>query len=222
MRHIVSLSGGKDSTAMLLRMIELGMPIDEIRFFDGGWEFPQMYEHIEQLKELCYPFEIKVVKPKASLMEIFEKLRYFPQVNEKWCTREKINAISKGLKRTDLLYLGYAYSEHNRILKRRSFRCKEVYPLVEWGWTEKDCLKYCYQKGLHWNGLYEIFDRVSCWCCPFQPKRSLYKLWKYFPELWEKLKEMQRIAKNTFKPNVSVFDLEEEFKLKEKQYELFE
>jgi tRNA(Ile)-lysidine synthase TilS/MesJ len=31
-RHIVSFSGGKDSTAMLLMMIEKGMPIDEIIF----------------------------------------------------------------------------------------------------------------------------------------------------------------------------------------------
>ena len=32
--HVVSLSGGKDSTAMLLRMIEEGMPVDIILFCD--------------------------------------------------------------------------------------------------------------------------------------------------------------------------------------------
>ena len=30
MKHIVSFSGGKDSTAMLLRMLEENMPIDKI------------------------------------------------------------------------------------------------------------------------------------------------------------------------------------------------
>ena len=40
--HVVSFSGGKDSTAMLLRMLELGMPVDEIIFCDTTVEFPQM------------------------------------------------------------------------------------------------------------------------------------------------------------------------------------
>lgn len=33
-RHVVSYSGGKDSTAMLIRMIEEDMRIDEIVMFD--------------------------------------------------------------------------------------------------------------------------------------------------------------------------------------------
>ena len=32
--YIVSFSGGKDSTAMLLHLLELGEPIDEILFCD--------------------------------------------------------------------------------------------------------------------------------------------------------------------------------------------
>lgn len=51
MKHIVSFSGGKDSTAMLLMMIEKGMPIDDIIFCDTGAEFPAMYEHIKQVEK---------------------------------------------------------------------------------------------------------------------------------------------------------------------------
>ena len=40
--HVVSFSGGKDSTAMLLRMLELGMRVDEILYCDTYMEFPQM------------------------------------------------------------------------------------------------------------------------------------------------------------------------------------
>ncbi len=36
--HAVSLSGGKDSTAMLLMMPERGMQIDDILFCDTGSE----------------------------------------------------------------------------------------------------------------------------------------------------------------------------------------
>ena len=47
--HIVSLSGGKDSTAMLLRMLEEKMPVDIILFCDTGLEFDAMYKHIDKL-----------------------------------------------------------------------------------------------------------------------------------------------------------------------------
>lgn len=50
-KHIVQFSGGKDSTAMLLMMIDKGMPIDEIIFCDTGMEFPQIYANIRKVEE---------------------------------------------------------------------------------------------------------------------------------------------------------------------------
>jgi len=47
MKHVVSWSGGKDSTAMLLSMIKRGMPIDQIVQMDTGKEFPAMLLQIE-------------------------------------------------------------------------------------------------------------------------------------------------------------------------------
>lgn len=47
MKHVVQFSGGKDSTAMLLMMLERGMQVDEIIMCDTGMEFPGMYQHIE-------------------------------------------------------------------------------------------------------------------------------------------------------------------------------
>ena len=41
--NIVQFSGGKDSTAMLLMMLDKGVQIDEVIFCDTGKEFPQMY-----------------------------------------------------------------------------------------------------------------------------------------------------------------------------------
>ena len=45
--YAVSLSGGKDSTAMLLLMIERGLPINTVLWADTGMEFPEMYDHTE-------------------------------------------------------------------------------------------------------------------------------------------------------------------------------
>ena len=48
--YAASLSGGKDSTAMVLRLVEEGWPLDFVMFCDTGLEFPQMYEHVERLE----------------------------------------------------------------------------------------------------------------------------------------------------------------------------
>lgn len=65
MKHIVSFSGGKDSTAMLLRMLEENMQVDEIIYCDTYKEFPQMYKHIEKIKKYIkekYNKEITTLK----------------------------------------------------------------------------------------------------------------------------------------------------------------
>lgn len=49
---IVNFSGGKDSTAMLLHMLELGEHIDEVIYCDTYKEFPQMYNHIDNIKTI--------------------------------------------------------------------------------------------------------------------------------------------------------------------------
>ena len=55
-KHIVSWSGGKDSSAMLIRMVETGMHIDDIVFIEVmatptlGAELPEMYEYMERME----------------------------------------------------------------------------------------------------------------------------------------------------------------------------
>lgn len=49
MLTIANLSGGRDSTAMVIRYLQLGNNIDYILFCDTGFEFPVMYEYIEKL-----------------------------------------------------------------------------------------------------------------------------------------------------------------------------
>jgi 3'-phosphoadenosine 5'-phosphosulfate sulfotransferase (PAPS reductase)/FAD synthetase len=49
-RQFFSFSGGKDSTAMLIKAIELNEPIEDIVMFDTGWEFPEMHEHIKKVE----------------------------------------------------------------------------------------------------------------------------------------------------------------------------
>ena len=224
MKHIVSFSGGKDSTAMLLRMLEENMQVDEIIYCDTYKEFPQMYKHIEKIKKYIkekYNKEITTLKAEKDFdYYMFEHEKTRGKNNGKrgygwstmlcrWCTSNlKTNVINKYLKAQNeeyTEYIGIACDEPKRIKDK-------CYPLIDWGMTEKDCLHYCYERGFDWEGLYEHFDRVSCWCCPLKNLKELKTLYTHYPELWEELKEMDKKSYNQFRKDYSVKELEEKFK----------
>lgn len=194
MKQVVSLSGGKDSTAMLLMMIERGEQIDDIVFFDWGMEFPQMYEHLDKLEDYIkrpitrlYPtggFEYYLVdRVKVRGKRKGERGYGWANFHCRWCTRVKYNAINKHTNGAGIC-IGYAYEERFR---RPRYFPHQRYPLLEWGVAETVARDYCYSLGFDWGGLYKIFDRVSCWCCPMKNRRELLAIHDNFPELWQEL-----------------------------------
>lgn len=247
--HAVSLSGGKDSTAMLLLMIERDMPIDVVISADTGMEFPEMYEHLAKVDEYLYRerglhittlrhpmgFEWMMFdepKQKKSCLENRAKLGIppygngWPGIRVRWCTGMlKTHLIGKEVNRLKaeknaLHYVGIAADEVKR--------CKdEIYPLVEWNITEAQALQICYNRGFDFGGLYEIYNRASCWCCPFQRIGELRKLRQHHPELWARLMELDRKAiaqfgkgpLGQFRKDWSVAQLEARFAKEERKAE---
>ena len=176
MKTTLSLSGGKDSTFLLLELIRRGTPPDECVFFDTGWEFPQMYRHMDRLRDLCKEngIEFTVLHPSKS----FDYLMFEKPVREKtggthcgysWCgargvrwgTTEKAKALDQHNK-GNIVLIGIAADEPDRLVKERA--PGKTFPLAEWGITEAECLAGCYAAGYDWEGLYEKLDRVSCAC----------------------------------------------------------
>ncbi len=223
MKHIVSFSGGKDSTAMLLRMLEEGWPVDEIVFMDTGKEFPAMYKHIEQVQAYIGR-KITVLKDKHGFdYWMFEHVKTkgprqgqkgygWPDHINRWCTgtlkRDQYSRYIKKYKRT-VAYQGIALDEKERAEKNAGHNIR--YPLIEWGMKESDALGLCYSRGFDWGGLYEHFSRVSCWCCPLKSLPEWRNLYKYYPELWAQLKDMDSRAGNKFKDRWTVAELEARF-----------
>lgn len=239
--HAVSLSGGKDSTCLLLLMIERGMPIDIVLNTNTGMEFPEMYDHLAKVDEYLYRerglhittlrhpqgFEWLMFdepKKKASCIANRQNLGIpiygngWPGMRVRWCTGQlKTHLLTKAVNRLKgehnaLHYVGIAADEAQR--------CKgEEYPLVEWGITEAQALQICYDRGFDFGGLYRIYHRASCWCCPLQRIDELRKLRRHHPELWARLWDMDNRAREQFgagplgqfKKNWSVERLEQRF-----------
>jgi 3'-phosphoadenosine 5'-phosphosulfate sulfotransferase (PAPS reductase)/FAD synthetase len=203
MNNVISFSGGKDSTALALLMLEKGEPIHSIVAFDTGWEFPQMYEHWAKF-EAYTGLKINVIKPKRSFEYwMFERPvvarkgpnkgtvhrigNGWPSPMRRWCTRQKVDGINKELNKIDepISCIGIAADEAHRIKDNSKYPCR--YPLLEWDIDEKTALEICFKHGFDWGGLYGVFGRVSCFCCPLQRIGELRKVRKFFPELWAKM-----------------------------------
>lgn len=216
MKHIVSFSGGKDSTAMLIMMIEKGMQIDEIVFADTKLEFPEMYEYIDKVEDyIGRPitrlkthknfddwFYGKVTRGKNKGIQ-----RGFPLVAYPcyWNRESKLNVLNKKCK-GNYRYIGIACDEPKRVRKHEGY----IYPLVDWGVTESDCIEYLKERDML-NPLYERFDRLGCWLCPKQSISSLESLYFYYPELWEKLKQYEKDDPNGFRPDINLGEFEKRF-----------
>jgi len=181
--NVVSLSGGKDSSAMLLMMLEKKMPIDIILFCDTGLEFPLMYEHLDKLeKTINMPItRVRADKPyEYYFLEAPVKRKHETEFSKKfgfnhkgygwagpkmrWCT-----SVLKDTPREHFLrplrekyeikeYIGIAADETYRLKRKRNQNPNHIHPLVEWGITEADCLKYCYDHGFDWGGLYRFLS----------------------------------------------------------------
>lgn len=227
MKYIASVSFGKDSLAMLLKLIEEHKPLDEVVFYDTGMEFQCIYLLRDKMLPILKKNNIKYTELKPE--QPFEYTMFEKPVKKRngtiskgysWCggrcrwgTTEKLKALEKYCK-GNFEYIGIASDEQRRLIKDR--KGNKLFPLADWKMTEKDCLNYCYAKGYKWEEdgieLYSILDRVSCWCCCNKNLKELKNYYKYLPKYWNKLKLFQSKTDRPMKYNkYTVFDLEEKY-----------
>ncbi len=214
LKHMVQFSGGKDSTAMLNLMIEKGMQIDEVVFFDTGWEFDSVYENVDLHEKKCKELGIKFTRLYPS--KPFDYLAFEKEVHKKdgtiqkgysWCgglcrwgTTEKLKALEKYCKGS-IEYVGLAYDEQPRIAKERKGIKK--FPLNDWQMTEADALNDCYQRGVTYPEgefrLYDLLVRASCYCCGNKNLKELRNIYHCLPCYWERLKDKQSKTERLYK-----------------------
>ena len=243
MKFIASCSFGKDSFAMVLKLLDLEYPLDEVVYFDIGVEFDSIKANAERIKPIlkAHNVEFTILKPKDTFIYTMTekpivKRTGEPQSGYKWCggtarwgTTLKLDAIKENNKKygdeTIIEYVGVAADERHRIDRKRNGNRIKLYPLVEWDMKESDCLEYCYNHGWHWNEngfeLYDLLDRVSCKYCKNKNLNELRNIYHHIPELWEELKALQDVVKMPYKDGKTIHDIESRFISEDAQMDFF-
>jgi 3'-phosphoadenosine 5'-phosphosulfate sulfotransferase (PAPS reductase)/FAD synthetase len=207
---VVAFSGGKDSTALALRLHELGEDFVML-FTPTGDELPDLPAHIARVAAATGK---QVIIPKGpSLEQLILTMHALPNWRMRWCTRMiKIEPCIVYL-RTNLgsvLAVGLRADEPAREGLYGEFATYR-YPLREWGWGLREVMQYVAARG------FTPPPRTDCAVCPYQRIADWYWLWRKWPAFWQRAKYWEGLTGHTFRSAqrdtwpAALVDLEREF-----------
>ena len=124
------------------------------------------------------------------------------------------SSLARGAKTNIVQYLGIAADEPERI--ERHTKQGIILPLVELGWNEPMCRKWCEENDLL-SPIYTTATRGGCWFCHNQGVEQLRLLRKDYPEYWELMLKWDNDSPVTFHPDGhTVHDFEKRFAAEDK------
>jgi 3'-phosphoadenosine 5'-phosphosulfate sulfotransferase (PAPS reductase)/FAD synthetase len=180
--HVVALSGGKDSTAMALRLAELEPRDYTYVCTPTGDELPEMFEHWKALGVLLG----KPIQPVmgGTLKVLVTQWNALPNWRQRWCTRAlKIEPYAAWMMKQPkplTSYVGLRFDEPERdggdyaAVPDVTLR----FPLREWEWGISEVLGYLDKRGV------SIPERTDCGRCFFQTLGEWWRLWKDHPTVY--------------------------------------
>ena len=187
-RHILGISGGKDSAALAIHMRDRA-PQMEYFFCDTGAELPETYEYLTRLEAvLGKPIErLNADRTFDHWFEVFRGALPSPQM--RWCTKNmKIKPLEQWIGDDHAIsYVAIRADERNRkgYISTRS-NIEAVFPFVDEGVYEEDVYKILEGAGVGIPDYYDWRSRSGCYFCFYQRKIEWVRLGERHPELFER------------------------------------
>jgi 3'-phosphoadenosine 5'-phosphosulfate sulfotransferase (PAPS reductase)/FAD synthetase len=198
-RHILSLSGGKDSTALALYMRDR-VPKMEYVFCDTGKELKETYEYLERLG-VYLGKSITYITPEVSFDDLLRQRRNFlPSPQVRWCTEYlKIKPLERYIGDDKvLMYIGIRADEaHRKGYISTKPNIQACFPFVESGIRLQDVKEILQDSGLGLPDYYRWRSRSGCYFCFFQQRREWVGLLETHPDLFELAKSYERSDPST-------------------------
>jgi hypothetical protein len=192
-RHVLSLSGGKDSAALAVYLRDR-VPDMEYVFHDTGKELPETYDYIARLESILGR-SIAITTPEDTFehwLAVFGDM--LPSNHRRWCTKMlKLKPFEAYIGDDPTInYVGLRADEKRTGYISTKPNITAVYPFQEDGLVRADIIRILEDSGL---GLPSYMEwgrsRSGCFFCFYQQKIEWVRLKRTHPDLYERAKEYE-------------------------------
>jgi 3'-phosphoadenosine 5'-phosphosulfate sulfotransferase (PAPS reductase)/FAD synthetase len=222
--NIVQVSGGKDSTAVLLYAISKSISFTAV-FCDTGWEDPQTYAYLDYL-ESALKIQILRLYPKLGFVDLAVKKKRFPSTKARFCTTELkvvpfVNWLLDNLTGDIWIYQGIRADESNARaamsstddyfkMRKGDYAIRRIRGWLKDGnsaivhrpifaMTAEQVFDLHKQHGIDPNPLYKQgFTRVGCMPCIMCRHSEIKNIADNRPDILDKLKDAEAKVGRTF------------------------
>ena len=202
-KHVLGLSGGRDSAALAVYMRQYHPDLEIDYFFtDTGKELPEVYEYLGRLEGLLGRPILRLNPDRDFDFWLKQYNGFLPSPQTRWCTRQlKLRPFEHWVRpmldegatvysyvaiRSDESYReGYA-SKHENLIVRLPFK--------EAGIDKAGVLEILESAGLGLPTYYSWRTRSGCTFCFFQQKIEWVRLKEQHPEAFEEAKAYEKNA----------------------------
>ncbi|HEY4266793.1 MAG TPA: phosphoadenosine phosphosulfate reductase family protein [Galbitalea sp.] len=220
---IASVSGGKDSTALILALREAEISARFV-FADTGWEADETYAYLDLLREQL-AITIDVVGVDGGMRARVRHRAGFPGRMQRFCTRELKLEPLRGYHDLVEEQTGIESISTMGVRAQESARRAQMpewedegpkFTRERWGgyvwrpliaWTVEDVLMIHRRHGVPVNPLYQRgHDRVGCYPCIFANKEEIRLIAEHRPDKIDEIRALEgemvqlRRARNIEKP----------------------
>jgi 3'-phosphoadenosine 5'-phosphosulfate sulfotransferase (PAPS reductase)/FAD synthetase len=201
-RHILSLSGGKDSAALAIYMRDR-VPEMEYVFHDTGKELPETYEYLGRLEALLGKQIHRSTEENGDFVGFDQLLKVFggmlPSNHRRWCTNQmKLKPFERFIGEDSCYnYVGLRADEKREGYISHKPNIIPVYPFREDGLVRADIERILEDSGLGMPS-YTKWGRTrsGCFFCFYQRKIEWVRLKEAHPDLFEQAKAYEKPGKN--------------------------
>ena len=202
-KHVLGLSGGRDSAALAVYMRQHHPKLElEYFFTDTGKELPEVYEYLGRLEGFLGQPILRLNPDRDFDFWLKQYNNFLPSAQTRWCTRQlKLRPFEEWL--SPLLKRGIKIFSYVAIRSDEEYRegyssknenLKVKLPFKEVGIDKAGVLEILDGAGLGLPQYYSWRTRSGCTFCFFQQKIEWVRLMEEHPEAFEEAKSYEKNA----------------------------
>ncbi len=201
-RHVLGISGGKDSAALAIYIKDQYPDIhDKVEYFftDTGAELKEIYDFLDKLEAYLGKEIIRLSSGKDFNHWLTLHNEYLPSAQQRWCTRiMKIKPFEEFVGNDQVVsYIGIRADENREGYISKKDTIKAVFPFIEDGLVRDDIFQIL-KDSVGIPEYYKWRSRSGCYFCFFQRQDEWLGLKRNHPDLFEKAREFEQRKRKKF------------------------